>query len=103
MPKLPTEEQFRMREIVNQLAREEVPLAKEDLHKLGPFVRVARTETIEVESRPAVFETMPDGTTVEVKPRVGGSIRRVDYHVLNERGLKMKFDWDRGLLDSLVR
>lgn len=92
---LPTEEQFRMRELVSQLAREEVPLSPEDLVQLAPFVERVRHEIREQTAEPAVL----NDEGLEIKPRVPARAWRVDYYKLNERGLKLKFQWERGLLD----
>ncbi len=96
----PTEQQFHMRELVNHLARDEMPLEQKDLIVLQDFVKIVRDEIVETVSQPAVMKTTLDGREVEVFPAVGGSIKRVNYYMLNERGLKLKFDWERGLLDK---
>lgn len=99
---MPTEEQFLMRELINKLAREETPLTHGELIKVGPFVQIVRDEVVEVASTPAEHKTTEDGRVVETRPRVGGSITKTAYYMLNERGLKLKFMWDRGQLDKLL-
>lgn len=73
-----------MRELVEQLRKEEMPLETHDLMRLAPFVEVKRTEVKEYEE---------DG-------RKGA--RRIDYYMLNERGLKLLHQWQMGLLDKHV-
>lgn len=94
----PTEEQFKMRELFNQLASEEVPLSADQLTKLAPLVERVRYEIKEIVSEAAVYDS--DGRLV--KEAIAGKITRVDYFRLNERGLKLKHKWERGLLDSLL-
>lgn len=97
---LPSEEQLKMRGLIERLSYEEVPLEGEDLRQLQHFVKVVRYEIVETPSVPAKFETFPNGDTVEIAGPVGGGIKRVNYHMLNDRGLKLKFQWEQGLLDK---
>jgi hypothetical protein len=100
VPLLPDEEQVRMRALVNRLSYEEMPLSRDDLRRLQHFVKVVRFEVVETDAVGPLNATLPDGTVVEVSPGVGGRAERVNYYMLSERGLKLKFQWERGLLDK---
>lgn len=80
-----TEEQARMRALVERLKKEEMPLDVNDHTKLHPFVQVVRSELVE--------DTTPGAR----------SMRRIDYYMLNERGLKLLHDWNSGKLDKHVK
>jgi hypothetical protein len=86
MGKGPNIEQLRMRELVESLKREEMPLESHDLIRLMPFVQKVREEIKEDNSTPG-------------KRRM----YRVDYYMLNERGLKLLQKWEWGMLDKLVK
>lgn len=94
--------QLDMRALIEQLSREEMPLGGEQLRALAHFVKVVRTEIVERQSKPPIMMTMPDGREVEVTPRTLGGIGRVNYYMLNDLGLRLKFDWERGLLDKYI-
>ncbi len=79
-----TQEQERLRDVVSTLWREEYPLDPKDLKYLSPFVRRVRSEVKE--------DTTPGQ----------GSIRRVDYWVLNDLGRDLYRKWQLGKLDQLV-
>ncbi len=99
---LPTDDQVKMRELVEALATGERPLTDHELIPLQHFVEIVRHEIVERDSIPAATATTLDGRTIETSPAVGGYIRRVNYYRLNERGLKMLHKWQRGGLDSLL-
>jgi len=84
MSNQPTAEQIRMRELVEQLKREEMPLENHDLMRLLPFVTMVRQEIKE------------DNTPGHRR------MYKVDYYMLNERGLKMLQKWEWGMLDRFV-
>ena len=81
MSNAPTIDQLRMRELVEKLRKEEMPLENHDLIRLAPFVQVVREEIKE--------DTTPGKRKVY----------RVAYYMLNERGLKMLEKWNWGMLD----
>ena len=76
----PTEEQLRLRALVERMKKEEMPLSVADHAKLSPFIQVVREEIVEEPKR----------------------ISRTFYYMLNERGLKLLHDWDRGALDKYL-
>lgn len=84
MSKGPTIEQLRMRELVERLRKEEMPLENHDLMRLMPFVTKVRDEVKE------------DNTPGKRR------LYRVDYYMLNERGLKLLEKWKWGQLDKFV-
>ena len=81
---VPTPEQFEMRDLVERLRIEEMPLTPEQFRALHPFVEIVRSEVIETDGPPR-------------------RMSRTDYYRLNERGLKLLHRWKRGGLDALVR
>lgn len=77
----PSEDQLRMRELIEKMRKEEHPLSNHDLIRLAPFVEKVRDEIKE--------DTTPG------KRRM----YRVSYYMLNERGLKLLEKWNWGMLD----
>lgn len=98
--KLPTQDQLALRVLVESLARDEQPLDNKSLMQLQHFVKVVRWEVVETDRIEALCATLPNGQTVELAPHVPGSARRVNYYMLNDRGVALLDKWRRGLLDK---
>lgn len=92
-----------MQELLTRLHREECEIPSDDLIALQHFVRVVRQEIREEPSEPAVVVERPDraGEYVEIRPAKHGRATKVNYYMLNERGLALYAKWMAGDLDHL--
>lgn len=75
-----TPEQERLRELVERLRSEEMPLSAEDARRLGPFLKIVRTEIVEEERK---------------------AYKRY-YYMLSDQGVVLHERWKRGELDDLI-